>query len=72
MSLIANNQEHFQTNSAIYNINTNNNHLLHRPTANLSCFQKNAYHASIKIFNSLPSGLTNVTNKKAQFKAALK
>jgi hypothetical protein len=37
-----------------------------------SCFQKNAYYVGIKIFNILPSNLTSLANKKAQFKVALK
>jgi hypothetical protein len=51
INLIIYNQERFQTNSAI--------HGLHRPIANLSCFQKSAYYAGIEIFNNLPSGLMN-------------
>jgi hypothetical protein len=72
MNFIVNNQEHFQTNSAIHNFNTRNKNQLHRPIDNLSCFQKSAYHAGIKIFNSLPASLTCFVNKKAQFKVALK
>jgi hypothetical protein len=45
---------------------------LHRPIASLSCFEKSAYYAGIKIFNSLPSNLTSLVNKKAQFKVTLK
>jgi hypothetical protein len=40
ISFVVNNQEPFQTNSAIHSINTKNRDHLHRPTANLSCFQK--------------------------------
>ena len=40
MSFIIDNQEIFQTNSSIHNISTRNKHLLHRPNANLSFFQK--------------------------------
>jgi IS1 family transposase len=40
MKFIINNQEIFQTNSAIHNINSRNKHQLHRTNANLSCFQK--------------------------------
>jgi len=57
MNSVVNSQEHFQTNSAIYSVNTRNRDHLHRPIANLSCFQKSAYYAGIKIFNSLPSNL---------------
>jgi hypothetical protein len=45
---------------------------LHRPTANLLYFQKSAYFAIIKIFNSLSSNLRSLINKKAQFKGELK
>jgi hypothetical protein len=72
MNFIVNNQKHFQTNSAIHSVNTRNKNHLHRLVANLSCFQKNAYYAGIKICNSLPSSLTSLANKKAQFEVALK
>jgi hypothetical protein len=72
MNFIVNNREHFQTNSAVHSTNTRNKNQLHRSIANLSCFQKSAYYAGINIFNSLPSSLTGLINKKAQFKVALK
>jgi IS1 family transposase len=65
MNFVVNNQEHFQTNSATHIVNTRNRNHLHRPSANLSCFQKSAYYAGIKIFNSLPSNLRSLINKKA-------
>ena len=48
-----NNEELLQTNSAVHSVNTRNEHLLHRPNANFSCFQKSAYHVRINIFNNL-------------------
>jgi hypothetical protein len=72
MNFIVNNQEHFQTNSDIHSVNTRNKNQLHRPIANLSCFQKSAYYVGIKIFYSLPSSLTSLVNKMAQFEVALK
>jgi IS1 family transposase len=72
MNFVVNNQEHFQTNSAVHGVNTRNRDHLHIPTANLSCFQKSAYYAGIKIFNSLPSDLRCLMNKQTQFKVALK
>jgi hypothetical protein len=44
-------------------ITRNKNHL-HRPTANISCLQKGAYYAGIKIFNSPPHSLKTILNKK--------
>jgi hypothetical protein len=72
MIFIAKNQEMFPTNSHIHTVNTRNKNQLHRPIANLSCFQKSAYYASIKIFSSLPSNVTTFIDKPAQFKVALK
>jgi hypothetical protein len=72
MNFVVNDQEHFQANSAIHNVNTRSRHHLHRQVANLSCFQKSAYYAGIKIFNILPSNLKSLMNKKAQFKVGLK
>ena len=66
------NQEKIQTNSSVHNINTRNKHNLHRPVANLSCFQKGASYSGIRIFNSLPRSITNLKNEKTQFKVALK
>ena len=42
----------------MHNINTRNKHHLHRPVANLSCFQKGVSHSGIRIFNSLPRSIT--------------
>ena len=39
MSFIINNKENFKTNSSIHNINTWNQHNLHRPNAKLLCFK---------------------------------
>jgi hypothetical protein len=72
MSFFIGNQEKFQTNSSVHNINTINKHHLHRPVANLSCFQKGASYCGIRIFNSLPRSMTNLKNEKTQFKVALK
>jgi hypothetical protein len=62
----------FQTNSAVRSVNTRNRDHLHRPIANLSCFQKSAHCASIKFFNSLPLNLRSLMNKKVKFKVAVK
>jgi hypothetical protein len=72
MNFVANNQEYFETNSAIHNFNTRNRDHLYRSIANLSCFEKSAYCSGIRIFNSLPSNLRGLKNKKMQFKVALK
>jgi len=72
MSFFTENQEKFQTNSSVHNINTRNKHHFHRPVANLSCFQKGASYCGIRIFNSLPRSITILKNEKTLFKVALK
>jgi hypothetical protein len=53
--------------------NTGNNHILHRPNANPSCFQESTVCAGIRIFNTLSLDLTSLLkNEKAQFKLALR
>jgi IS1 family transposase len=72
MNFIVNNQENFQTNSPIHNINTRNKHHLHRSNANLSCFETSTLYDGIRIYNSLPRSLTSLKNEKAKFKVVLK
>jgi hypothetical protein len=62
LNLILNNEETFQTNLEIHNINTRNKHHLHRPNAKLSSLQKSAYCAGIGIFNTLPLFLSVLMN----------
>jgi hypothetical protein len=38
---------------------------LSKPNANLSCFQKNAYYARIKISTNLPSDLRSLVDEEA-------
>ena len=64
------NQEIFQTNSSIHNINTR--HYLHTPNANLSGFQKSIFYAGIKTFNSLPPSVTILKTAKAKLRAVLR
>jgi hypothetical protein len=46
-------KKNFFTNSAVHSINTRKKYNLVRLAASLSSFEKSAYHAGIKIFNSL-------------------
>jgi hypothetical protein len=70
MNCIINNQEFLQADLSMHNINTRNKPHLHRPNANLSCFQKCKFSAGIKIFNTLPPSVTILENDKAKFKGA--
>jgi hypothetical protein len=72
MNLIINKQEIFQTNSSLHNINSRNKHILHRPNANVFCFQKSTFYAGTNIFNNLPPSVTVFKSDKAKFNAALR
>jgi hypothetical protein len=65
INFITNNKELSQTNAEVHSVNTGHKHCLHKPIANLSCFQKNVYYAGIKIFNNLPIDLKCPMNEKA-------
>jgi hypothetical protein len=71
MTFVVDNLGSFQTNLTVHGLNTRNKTQLHRPIANLSCFQKGVSYAAVKIFNSLPSSTSNLRNDKKQFKSAL-
>jgi hypothetical protein len=71
INFIKNNEQHFKTTADVHSVNTRHKHCLNKPTVNLSCFQKSAYYAEIKIFSNLPSDPTSLMNEKAQFKIAL-
>ena len=58
MSFIISKQKMFKKNSSIHNINTRSKHHLHRPYSNLSCFERSAFFAGIKIFYGLPPSMT--------------
>jgi hypothetical protein len=49
----------------LYGVNTRHKHYLHKPAANLACFQISIYSAGIKIFNNLPSDVRNLMNENA-------
>jgi hypothetical protein len=71
-NFVVSNQELFQTNSAIHSAKTKNRDHLHRPVANLSCFQKVHTMLASKPSTVFRKNLESLMNKKAQFKVALK
>jgi len=56
----------------VFHINTGSKHQHHKPSGNLSCFQKNTFCAVIKISNSLPVSLTILENNKAKCKEIIR
>ena len=67
-------------NSEIRNINTRTKSNLHQPISNLSTYQKGTYYSGIKVFNSLPTHIKDLSptyikdlpHNRKQFKSAPK
>ena len=71
MNFIINNQEIFRIH--IYAIfMQRNKHNLHRPNANLLCFQRSTFYADIKIVNCLPPTVTILKEIKGKICSSLK
>jgi hypothetical protein len=64
MTFVVYNLGSFQTNSFVHGLSTRNKTQLHRPVANLPCFQRGASYAAVKIFNSLPTSISNLRHDK--------
>jgi hypothetical protein len=69
---VVDNKRYFKENSDIYNINTKSKSNLHQPIANLSKYQKGAYYSGIKVYNSLPRRIKDLSADRKQFGHALK
>ena len=53
-------------------VNTRNKSSLHQPPSKLSVYQRGAYCTGIRVFNSLPPQIKEVSHKRQQFKRILK
>jgi hypothetical protein len=69
ITFVVNNQKLYR--KIQQNVNSRDRYHLLRPIANVSCFRNSAYYLGINIFNSIPSSLRSLMNKRAQFKVAL-
>jgi hypothetical protein len=63
--------EFFVENSNMYATVTRNSLNLHFPISNLTVFQKGPQYLGIKVYNSLPSDIKQMSKNKKQFKKAL-
>jgi hypothetical protein len=65
-------KHHFKVNSEIHNINPRTKSDLHHPPSHLSVYQKGTHYTGIKVFNSLPAPIKDLSHSTKQFKSALK
>jgi hypothetical protein len=66
-----NNRQHFKINSDTHNINTRNNLDLHCPVSFVS-LPEGAHYTGIKVFNSPPVPIKQLSHDTKQLKTALK
>jgi hypothetical protein len=64
--------QYFKINSQIHNWDTRNNLDFHYPWAHLSIYQKGLHYTGIKVVNSLPVPIKQLSQDTKQFKKALK
>jgi hypothetical protein len=69
---VVNNRPHFEANSTIHSVNTRTEKDSHYPLFQLTVSQKGTYYARIKVFNSLPAVIKELSHKIEQFKIVLK
>jgi hypothetical protein len=72
MIFLSYNFEIYTFNFSVHGINTRNKLQLHKPTANLTLYQKGVYYASIKIFNELPEYTTKLVRDRKGFISTFK
>jgi hypothetical protein len=69
---VINNNEVFPTNNEIHSICTRHSDNLHPPLLHLTKAQKGVYFSGIKVYNSLPQSIKQLSHDAKQFKATLK
>ena len=69
---VVNNRSYFIPNSAYHDSNTRHKNDFHLPQATLAMYQKGVYYSGVKVFNSLPRTLKDLSSKPRKFKTALK
>ena len=69
---VVNNRGCFVSNNEYHNINTRQKNDLHMPQVSLAMYQKGVQCLGIKIFNSLPKAIKDISSKPKKFKVTLK
>jgi hypothetical protein len=69
---VVNNRNYYTPNSIFYDSNSRQRNDLHLPQATLAMYQKGAYYSGVKVFNSLPTALKDISSEPRKFKTALR
>jgi hypothetical protein len=71
LCFVVKNMDQYKVNLDIHGRNTRQSSNLHQTTSNLSLYQRGTYYMGIKIFNSLPSYIKDLSHNIKQFKLVL-
>ena len=72
MRFLSRNLEFYTFNSTIYNYNTRNRILLHKPSSLLTIYQKGLYYENVGVFNKLPHNIAELISHSKSFLTKLK
>jgi len=62
----------FKMHSEIHNINTRNNSDFYEPLSHLTIYQKGPFYVGIKVYNSLPPKIKDLSQNSKKFKSSLR
>ena len=66
---MVNNKNQFQMNSEIYNVNNRNNSNFYQPLTHLTIYQKDPFYMGIKVHNSQPHEIKDLSHNIKKFKS---
>ena len=69
---VVNNENQFQMNSEIHNISTRNNSDFYQPLSHLTIYKKGPFYMGIKVYDSLPPEIWDLSHNIKKFKSFLK
>jgi hypothetical protein len=69
---MVNNKNQFQMNSEIHNIKNRNNSNFYQRLSHLTIYQKGPFYMGIKVYNSLPSEIKDLSHSVKKFKSFLR
>jgi len=72
MLFVVDNLNYFTSNSDNHSIGTRQSHNFYQPTTNLALFQKGVYCMGIKVFNTLPQDIKEISNNSRDFEIKLR
>ena len=71
MTFVVNNRDYFISNKDCHSSNTRQSNNLHLPQVNLTVFKMSVYYLGVKVFNSLPLKVKEISHDPKKFESRL-